>query len=162
MCTRCRRPRSVCYCAALPHLDTTTRVVILQHPRERDMPIGTARGKPVLPRAQRVGVDWATRRSRRARASGATADPLYPPGARHPARATGGSVTLVVVDGTWSQARRSRDNPDLQGCRAMPRHPGTMRCRIREPRSGIARRSRRSCVLACSRAKRSVPRSSVR
>nr|MDQ3300003.1 DTW domain-containing protein [Myxococcota bacterium] len=40
---RCRRPQVVCYCAALPRIDTSTRVVILQHPRERDMAIGTAR-----------------------------------------------------------------------------------------------------------------------
>ena len=42
VCARCRRPQRVCYCAALPELGTQTRVVILQHPRERGMPIGTA------------------------------------------------------------------------------------------------------------------------
>ena len=43
LCTRCLRPVSVCYCAALPRIETATKIVILQHPRERFMPIGTAR-----------------------------------------------------------------------------------------------------------------------
>jgi DTW domain-containing protein YfiP len=41
----------VCYCAAIPTIETTTRIVILQHLRERDMPIGTARtASHVFPR----------------------------------------------------------------------------------------------------------------
>ena len=50
----------VCYCAALPRIETTTKIVILQHPRERDMPIGTARMASLcLPSAQlHVGVRW--------------------------------------------------------------------------------------------------------
>ena len=40
---RCRRPQSHCYCASLPQLTTKTRVVFLQHPRERHVAIGTAR-----------------------------------------------------------------------------------------------------------------------
>jgi DTW domain-containing protein YfiP len=68
-------------------LDTQTRVVILQHPRERDMPIGTARMASLcLPRASlHVGVRWDADRSLAA----ALADPareailLYPgPGAK--------------------------------------------------------------------------------
>ena len=43
VCDRCRRPRRVCVCEHLPSLAPKTRVVILQHPRERDMAIGTAR-----------------------------------------------------------------------------------------------------------------------
>jgi DTW domain-containing protein YfiP len=142
-CPRCRRPASVCYCAALPTLDTATRVVILQHPRERDMPIGTARMASLcLPRASlHVGAAWDDSAVLRE----ALADPartpilLYPgPGAkdilREPPR---GPVTLVVVDGTWSQAKNVvRDNPIL---RALPRYafeapePSEYRIR-REPR----------------------------
>ena len=60
MCARCRRPQSVCYCAALPTLETTTRIVILQHPREKEKPIGTARMASLcLPRAElHVGLRW--------------------------------------------------------------------------------------------------------
>jgi tRNA-uridine aminocarboxypropyltransferase len=125
MCGRCRRPASVCYCHALPRIDTATRVVILQHPRERDMPIGTARMASLcLPRAElRVGIQWTGELL-----AGAIGDParpailLYPgPGARDILRdPPRGPVTLVVVDGTWSQARTVvRDNPVLQ---ALPRY----------------------------------------
>jgi DTW domain-containing protein YfiP len=126
MCGRCRRPVSVCYCAALPRLETSTKVVILQHPRERDMPIGTARMASLcLPRAElHVGVRWADS----APLARALADParppilLYPgPGARDILREPPpGPVTLVVVDGTWSQAKTVvRDNPVLH---ALPRY----------------------------------------
>jgi DTW domain-containing protein YfiP len=133
----------VCYCHALPRLDTATRVVILQHPRERDVPIGTARMASLcLPRAElRVGVHWTGELL-----AGAIGDParppilLYPgPGARDILRdPPRGPVTLIVVDGTWSQARTVvRDNPVLQ---ALPRYafatPELSHYRIRrEPRA---------------------------
>jgi DTW domain-containing protein YfiP len=144
VCGRCRRPTSVCYCDALPRLETKTRVVILQHPRERDMPIGTARMASLcLPQAElHVGIRW-TDSAPLARALQDPARPpilLYPgPGARdilrEPPR---GPVTLVVVDGTWSQAKTVvRDNPVLQ---ALPRYafatPEPSQYRIRrEPRA---------------------------
>ncbi|HTJ47555.1 MAG TPA: tRNA-uridine aminocarboxypropyltransferase [Kofleriaceae bacterium] len=142
-CRRCRRPASACYCAALPTLETSTRVVILQHPRERDMPIGTARMASLcLPNASlHVGVQWDGDPALRAALDepGRTPILLYPgAGAkdilREPPR---GPVTLVVVDGTWSQAKTVvRDNPIL---RALPRYafeaPEKSEYRIRrEPR----------------------------
>jgi DTW domain-containing protein YfiP len=133
----------VCYCAALRTLATTTRIVILQHPRERDMPIGTARMASLcLPNSElHVGIDW----SANAALACAIADPartpilLYPAaGARDILREPPqGPVTLVVVDGTWSQAKTVvRDNPILH---ALPRYafatPEPSRYRIRkEPR----------------------------
>ncbi|HEY0193979.1 MAG TPA: tRNA-uridine aminocarboxypropyltransferase, partial [Kofleriaceae bacterium] len=144
MCDRCRRPMRVCYCTALPRLETRTRVVILQHPRERDMPIGTARMASLcLPRSElHVGVRWADNPAL-ARAIGDPARPailLYPgPGARDILREPpAGPVTLVVVDGTWSQAKSVvRDNPILQ---TLPRYafatPEPSQYRIRrEPRA---------------------------
>lgn len=144
VCARCRRPRRVCYCAALPLLATSTRVVILQHPRERHMPIGTARMASLcLPQAAlHVGVRW----DQHAALGAALADParppilLYPgPGARDILRdPPAGPVTLVVVDGTWSQAKTVvRDNPILHG---LPRYaftaPEPSQYRIRpEPRA---------------------------
>lgn len=145
-CLRCRRPTSVCYCAAIPTLPTETRVVILQHPRERDMPIGTARmASLALPQSVlHVGIDWSEHAALRA----AISDParpailLYPgPGAKdiltEPPQ---GPVTLVVVDGTWSQAKSVvRDNPILH---ALPRYafaaPELSHYRIRkEPRAEL-------------------------
>jgi DTW domain-containing protein YfiP len=125
MCGRCRRPASVCYCRALPRIDTATRIVILQHPRERDMPIGTARMASLcLPGAElHVGVRWDGEPLTRA-----LGDPARPPILLYPGRDARdilrdpprGPVTLVVVDGTWSQARTVvRDNPVLQ---ALPRY----------------------------------------
>ncbi len=144
MCGRCRRPTSVCYCAALPRLDTTTRVVILQHPRERDMPIGTARMASLcLPHAElHVGIRW----SESTALAAALADPARPPILLYPGPGARdilhdppvGPVTLVVVDGTWSQAKTVvRDNPVLQ---ALPRYafatPEPSQYRIRkEPRA---------------------------
>lgn len=126
VCARCRRPKIVCYCAALPRIETRTRVVILQHPRERDMPIGTARMASLcLPAAElHVGMRWGGS-APLARALHDPARPailLYPgPGARDILREPpDGPVTLVVVDGTWSQAKTVvRDNPVLQ---ALPRY----------------------------------------
>ena len=119
VCARCRRPIVVCYCAHLPTLETKTRVVILQHPRERDMPIGTARMASLcLPSSTlHVGVRWDD-----PSIFGANPILLYPgPGAKDIlAEPPSGPVTLVCVDGTWSQAKTVvRDNPLL---RALPRY----------------------------------------
>lgn len=139
-CLRCRRPRRVCYCAALTSLPTTTRVVILQHPRERDMPIGTARMAHLcLPNSElHVGVRW----QEDARLAQVLADPARPAVLLYPGRDARdilseppqGPVTLVVIDGTWSQAKTVvRDNPVLQ---ALPRYafaaPAPSEYRIRK------------------------------
>jgi DTW domain-containing protein YfiP len=101
-------------------VETRTRIVVLQHPRERDMPIGTARMATLcLPNAElHGGVRWdAGALDRVLEDDSRTPILLYPgPGAidvmRAPPR---GPVTLVVVDGTWSQAKKLvRENPRLQ------------------------------------------------
>ncbi len=142
-CLRCRRPEATCYCALVPRLETTTRVVILQHTRERDMPIGTARmASLALPNAElHVGVRWGEHPG----LARALSDPARPPILLYPGPGAKdilteppvGPVTLVVVDGTWSQAKTIvRDNPILH---ALPRYafsaPEPSRYRIRrEPR----------------------------
>jgi DTW domain-containing protein YfiP len=142
-CARCRRPTVVCYCAALPRIETATKIVILQHPRERDMAIGTARMASLcLPNAELlIGLRW----NENQRLAAALADPtrtpilLYPgPGARDIlAEPPHGPVTLIAVDGTWSQAKTLvRDNPILH---SLPRYafvtPEPSHYRIRkEPR----------------------------
>jgi DTW domain-containing protein YfiP len=125
-CPRCERPVRVCYCAHLTSIDTTTRVVLLQHPREEDMAIGTARmANLCLPNSElHVGVDFE-RSPALARALGDPSRPaalLYPGDdaidvLTDPPR---GPITLVVVDGTWWQARKLvRTNPTLA---ALPRY----------------------------------------
>ncbi len=126
VCMQCRRPESVCYCRHLTSIETKTRVVVLQHPRERNMAIGTARmANLCLPNSElHVGVHF---RDSPALAR-ALSDPSRPaallyPGAgaidvlRHPPQ---GPVTLVVVDGTWWQASKLvKMNPELA---ALPRY----------------------------------------
>jgi len=112
ICARCRRPQSVCYCAHLVSLPTRTRVLLLQHPRERHVPIGTARlAHLCLPGSVlRVGVDFHDDREVRAAlaAAGDGAYLLFPgPQAIDLAAAKpAGPITLVVLDGTWWQARK--------------------------------------------------------
>ncbi|MHC8408521.1 tRNA-uridine aminocarboxypropyltransferase [Pseudomonas sp. TMB3-21] len=42
-CPRCLRPDSHCLCALIPHLDSRTRVLLLQHPSEVNHALNTAR-----------------------------------------------------------------------------------------------------------------------
>lgn len=167
VCPRCRRPSVVCYCAHLVPLPTRTRIVILQHPREARVPIGTARmAHLMLPHSQLVhpqtwhsggpregqpegrGVffgerPWATDLGAEQAAGEGAAPPdsvalLFPgPGAEDPARLPPGAVkTLVVIDGTWAQARKVlKQNPGLLRLRRVgitPTRPGNYRIR-REP-----------------------------
>jgi DTW domain-containing protein YfiP len=93
-------------------LPTRTRVVLLQHPRERHVPIGTARlAHLCLPdSALHVGVDFDDDQQVRAALTG-DGRPTYLlfPGAEALDLAGArpeGPITLVVVDGTWWQARK--------------------------------------------------------
>lgn len=126
VCQRCRRPVKVCYCAKLPTLATKTRVVILQHPRERDNAIGTARmASLALPGSELlVGVNWNDHPG----LARALSDPARPPALLFPGPGAKniltdrppGPITLIVVDGTWSQAKNLvRDNAVLQ---SLPRY----------------------------------------
>jgi DTW domain-containing protein len=126
VCQRCRRPVVACYCAHITPIETKTRVVVLQHPRERDVPIGTARMASLcLPNSElHVGVDWSDSKPLARALSDASRPPilLYPgEGARDVVRdPPPGPVTLVVVDGTWWNTRTLvRDNPVLH---ALPRY----------------------------------------
>ena len=143
VCLRCRRPKGSCYCELIPRLDTTTRVVLLQHPRERDMPIGTARMANLsLPNSElHVGVNW----QQSAALLSAISDPQRPALLLYPGddatdvarRPPAGPVTLVVVDGTWSQAKKMiRENPilrELPRFTFQPPNPSEYRIR-REPK----------------------------
>ena len=142
VCGRCRRPVAVCYCAHLVSLETRTRVLLLQHPRERRTPIGTARlAHLCLPGSElRVGVDFdddlsVQRALAAAESDGRPAHLLFPgPRAVDVAEAKlSGPITLVVVDGTWWQARkllkRNARLAELPQLRFTP--PGPSRYRIR-------------------------------
>jgi DTW domain-containing protein YfiP len=92
-------------------LPTRTRVLLLQHPRERHVPIGTARlAHLCLPDSVlHVGVDFDDDREVRAALAGAADTYLLFPGPRAMDLAEAkpaGPITLVVLDGTWWQARK--------------------------------------------------------
>lgn len=120
-CRRCGRPVVACYCALVSPIPTKTRVVVLQHPRERHKAIGTARIAALcLPGLELVvGVDF----EQDERVDRLLSDPKAPPVLLYPSAEARdlrrdpptGPVTLVVLDGTWNQARSLlRDNPRLQ------------------------------------------------
>jgi DTW domain-containing protein YfiP len=120
MCFRCMRPASVCYCGAVPRIVAKTPVVLLQHPRERFMPIGTARMASLCldGSALVVGTELDRHPVVRAALDDRSRTPiLLWPGptsrdlATHPPE---GPTTLVVVDGTWSLAKKLvRLNPRI-------------------------------------------------
>lgn len=142
VCLRCRRPRKVCWCSHLTSIDTRTRVVLLQHTRERDVPIGTARMASLcLPNSElHVGVNFAGSSALAA----ALDDPQRPAALLYPSEGARdvatdppeGPITLVVVDGTWWQAKKLiRENPQLAALPRLaftPKAPSEYRIR-REP-----------------------------
>ncbi len=139
-CQRCRRPASHCYCAHLSPIQSRTRVVFLQHPREHRMPIGTARMTHLgLANSElHVGADLDHHPRVQSLARAARTALLFPgPGAIEPwALPDGAPETLVVLDGTWIQARkmlaRSRVLQRLPRVAFTPAAPGAYRIR-REP-----------------------------
>ncbi|MFO0747134.1 MAG: tRNA-uridine aminocarboxypropyltransferase [Myxococcota bacterium] len=129
VCGRCRRPARACYCAHVTPIPTRTRVVFLQHPREREVAIGTARMASLcLPESElHVGVHWDGSAALRR----ALSDPLRPAALLYPGEGAvdvmrappPGPLTLIVVDGTWTQTRKVvRENPALA---ALPRYAFT-------------------------------------
>lgn len=120
ICSGCSRPSVVCICAAIHRVTTQTRVVILQHPRESDVAINTAKLVELqLERAERhvaVKLSEAPALQARLHDPAAPAILLYPgPDAVDLAQAPpSGPVTLVVLDGTWWQAKKLfQQNPEL-------------------------------------------------
>src|SRR4051812_30355591 len=112
-CPRCRRPRATCYCQELQPVPTRTHVVFLQHPRERKVAIGTARlAHLALANSElHVGVDFqGVERVRElpAERSGEVAllSPAPAPPSAAPPRLARPPSTLVVIDGTWPQAKK--------------------------------------------------------
>jgi DTW domain-containing protein YfiP len=144
VCARCRRPQPACYCRLLASLATRTRVLVLQHPRERKVGIGTARmAHLALPGSVlRVGVDFADDPV----VSSALARPepayvLFPrPGAVAVTELPRAPITLVVLDGTWAQARkllrRNAALAALPGIALHPQRPSGYRNVRRQPAPG--------------------------
>ena len=144
VCGRCRRPVRVCVCAHLPTLAPKARVVILQHPKEERMAIGTAQMAARCLEGSTVVVGTRVDSHRKvalALADLARQPVLLWPGPDAQDLATSppeGPITLFVVDGTWSTAKKMiTENPKIA---ALPRYaiapatPSEYRIR-REPRA---------------------------
>ncbi|MFP6684038.1 MAG: tRNA-uridine aminocarboxypropyltransferase, partial [Polyangiaceae bacterium] len=116
-CYRCHKPQLTCICGHVDRIANRTGVWVMQHPRERFHPIGTAR-------IARLGLSKV--HVEVLHSPMAAPPPVLPPGAGllypHPhARdlstlpADERPEDLIVIDGTWSQAHTVyRDNPWLQ------------------------------------------------
>lgn len=138
-CLRCRRPDVVCVCAELRVVPSQTRVVFLQHPREARMPVSTCRLAHLsLPNSEMhvgMGPERLPRLATALRASGTMV--LFPgPEATDVRALPEPPTTLVVIDGTWINARKLVERSPLLA--ALPRvgftptHPSNYRIR-REP-----------------------------
>jgi DTW domain-containing protein YfiP len=110
VCYRCWKPQVTCVCARVPRVDNRTSVLVLQHPRERLHPIGTARFAQLGLCNARVEVAWnAGQREERAPAwlpEGTAL--LYPTPEARDLRALPPLERprhLLVLDGTWHTAR---------------------------------------------------------
>ncbi len=143
VCYRCRRAQRVCLCGAIEPIAPAAKVVFLQHPREARNVVGTTRIAHLALAGSRLfqGVDFTddAHVMRALADEAAHSAVVYPgPGAR-PAEelaAREGPLTLWIIDGTWSQARKIwKQNPWLQrlpAYRLAPEAPGNYRIR-KEP-----------------------------
>lgn len=139
VCPRCLRPLSACWCADLVAIPTRTRIVFLQHPRESRVAIGTARIAHLgLENSElHEGVDFADHpRIRELLRQPGTALLFPGEGASSPDSLDQPPANLLVIDGTWPQARKIlATNPALRSLPRIgfvPRKPGNYRIR-REP-----------------------------
>lgn len=110
-CYRCFKPSSVCICALVPLVANRTRVHILQHPRERNRPIGTVRfARLGLARCTvEINAPGSGEPSVLASKPPAGAALLFPsPHARavESLPAAERPTTLIVLDGTWHHVRK--------------------------------------------------------
>lgn len=140
VCQRCLRPEVVCYCGRLAALETTTRVLILQHPRERRVPVSTARMAHLsLPNSElHYGVTFEDN----ARVTDLCKEPgtyvLFPAeDSKTPEQLREAPPrNVIVVDGTWSLAKKViKSNPALLSLPKIaftPRRPSNYRIR-KEP-----------------------------
>lgn len=160
-CPTCRKPASVCVCALQEPLDGRVRVLVLQHPQEQDVLLGSV---PLLargwrPTVVRAGLSWPNLAS-------ALGDPpeairadawavVWPhalprpltdaerqaPATRLGRGADGPLDGVILLDGTWSQAKALWwRNPWLTklGRLVLAPREGSIYGRLRkEPRAGF-------------------------
>ncbi len=139
ICLRCRRPRSVCWCDAITRVPSQTRVVFIQHPREAKVPISTCRMAHLsLPNSElHVGLGAVGNPSLEAVCAQPGVAVLFPSESATDVDALETPPrTLVVVDGTWSNAKKVVEKcpllSKLPRLKFFPDQPGNYRIR-KEP-----------------------------
>lgn len=161
-CASCRKPAAVCVCARIEPFDTRLKCLVLQHPQEQDLLLGSVplleAGLPNLRRV--VGLSWP---SLEAAVGEVAADParwgiLYPQtlprelapeeaslpvvvmGPRGQLLPRRGLAGIIALDGTWSQAKtlwwRNPWMLRLPRVIVQPREPSIYGKLRREPRPG--------------------------
>ncbi len=137
-CPRCLRPQTHCLCPLIPHLDSRTRVLLLQHPSEVNHALNTARLAALgLSNSQLVVGEVFEDLPELLNQPGYSACLLFPADDAQPLQtyAPGEQPMLLVVpDGTWRKARKLLHlNPLLA---ALPRvtlaNGGVSRYRLRK------------------------------
>lgn len=146
-CLKCLRPVSECWCVALRPLEPPVSVVFLQHPKERRVPIGTARMAHLsLPGSElHVGTSFDEHPRVRQLVDAPDVRPmlLFPgPDAADPTTLEQPPTHLFVVDGTWSTAakvvRRNAVLSALPKLGLTPAQPGRYRIRREPDEHGLA------------------------
>ncbi len=122
-CYDCLRPSSQCYCARLPRIQNRTKVLILQHPRERGHAIGTARMAHLSLANSELWIDYNRRFASERPPLPAGCGLLYPGPDATPLSGLSERQrpqALVVLDGTWHHARYMYR--DCQWLHQLPRY----------------------------------------
>ncbi|OFJ41014.1 DTW domain-containing protein [Pseudomonas koreensis] len=137
-CPRCMRPQTHCLCPLIPHLDSRTRVLVLQHPSEVSHALNTARLAALgLSNAELIVGEVFEDLPKLLNRPGYQARLLFPAEDAQPLQAYAPNdqpMLLVVPDGTWRKARKMLHlNPLLA---ALPRvtltEGGVSRYRLRK------------------------------
>lgn len=117
-CPRCLLPAHLCLCAAIPRIETRTRVVILRHASERWRSSNSGRtaalalaNAEIVEHGHGAPVDEAALRAPGTWLVYPEGPPRREPPAPPPAR-------LIVLDATWAQARRMRRR--IEALRGLP------------------------------------------
>lgn len=143
-CWRCRRARILCLCRHVRVVENRVEVLFLQHPNERRMPVNTARLALLsLSRARLIeGVSFQDHPEVHALLTrGDKVGLLFPSASARELRdAPEDLETLVILDGTWREARKmihlSPVLRELPHYAFVPEKPSNYRIR-KEPEEGF-------------------------
>lgn len=139
LCLRCRRPKSACWCTSITPVSSQTRVVFIQHPREAKVPISTCRMAHLsLPNSElHVGLSAVGNPALESLCRQSGVAVLFPSqSAIDVDTLSDPPRILVVVDGTWSNAKKVVEKcpllSTLPRLKFFPNQPGNYRIR-KEP-----------------------------